>query len=117
MRQSGLADLFASLRRETVYVGVSAGSMVATSQSATPRGELDLTFALAPGIGLVDFSLFPHLDYEAKPDTSLANVERWAARLPVPMYAIDDQTAIKVANGTVEVVSEGSWKLFNKPAH
>jgi dipeptidase E len=134
MRQSELADLFASLRRETVYVGVSAGSMVATSHIgetytghkppggndiksedvvlATPRGQLNLTFALAPGLGLVDFSLFPHLDHEAKPDTSLANVEKWAARLPVPMYAIDDQTAIKVTDGTVEVVSEGHWKLF-----
>jgi dipeptidase E len=32
--------------------------------------------------------------------------------VPVPGYAIDDQTAIKVTGGTVEVVSEGNWKLF-----
>jgi dipeptidase E len=135
MRQSGLADLFGSLRREMVYVGVSAGSMVVTSHIGetytsskppsadditsedillpTPQGELwNVTFVVAPGIGLVDFSLFPHLDDEAKPDASLANVERWAARVPVPMYAIDDQTAIKVVDGTVEAVSEGHWKRF-----
>jgi dipeptidase E len=46
------------------------------------------------------------------PDTSLDNVERWAAGLSVQAYAIDDQTAIKVVDGTVEVVSEGHWKLF-----
>src|SRR5438874_12745442 len=46
------------------------------------------------------------------PDTSLANIERWAAGIPVPAYAIDDQTAIKVVDGTVDVVSEGHWKLF-----
>jgi dipeptidase E len=46
------------------------------------------------------------------PDTSLANIEQWAAGLSVPAYAIDDQTAIKVVDGTVEVVSEGQWKLF-----
>ena len=71
-----------------------------------------MIFAIAPGMGLVDFSLFPHLNDEAKTDTSMANVERWAARLPAPMYAIDDQTAIKVTDDTIEVVSEGHWKLF-----
>ncbi|MEO8610475.1 MAG: peptidase E, partial [Chloroflexota bacterium] len=34
------------------------------------------------------------------------------AKLPNPSYAIDDQTAIKVDDGTVEVVSEGHWKQF-----
>ena len=43
---------------------------------------------------------------------SMADAEKWAAGMPVPAYAIDDQTAIKVVNGTVEVVSEGHWKLF-----
>jgi dipeptidase E len=46
------------------------------------------------------------------PDASLANAEKWAARLPVPTYAIDDQTAMKVTDGSVEVVSEGHWKRF-----
>jgi hypothetical protein len=42
----------------------------------------------------------------------MANAEKGAAGVPVPGYAIDDQTAIKVIDGTVEVVSEGHWKLF-----
>jgi dipeptidase E len=135
MRQSGLAGIFASLRRDIVYVGVSAGSMVVTSHFGetyvgrkppgasdvksedivvtTPQGKVsNLTFVMAPGMGLVDFTLFPHLDDEAKPDASLANVEKWASRVPGPTYAIDDQTAIKVADGAAEVVSEGHWKLF-----
>jgi dipeptidase E len=29
-----------------------------------------------------------------------------------PAYAIDDETAIKVTDGTIEVVSEGHWKLL-----
>jgi dipeptidase E len=61
---------------------------------------------------LVDFSLLPHLDHERFPENSLAKLERVAARIPVPTYAIDDQTAIKVNDGTVEIVSEGHWKLF-----
>jgi dipeptidase E len=112
MRQSGLADLLPSLRPETVYVGLSAGSMV-----LTPRIGADFVDWKAPTggdetLGLVDFSIFPHLDHEAMPRNSLANAERWAADMPGPAYAIDDETAIKVVDGTVEVVSEGHWKLF-----
>ena len=64
------------------------------------------------GAGLVDFALIPHLDHEDHPAASMANAEKWARKLTVPVYAIDDQTAIKVVDDTVEVVSEGHWKLF-----
>jgi Peptidase family S51 len=60
-------------------------------------------------LGLVDFSMFPHLDHENMPDNSMANAEKWAAGMPQPVYLIDDQTAIKVTDGAVEVVSEGHW--------
>ena len=56
--------------------------------------------------------MFPHLDHEAMPEHSMAKAETWAAGLPVAGYAIDDQTAIKVLDGNVEVVSQGHWKLF-----
>ena len=113
MRQSGLADLLPSLRPETVYVGTSGGAMVATPDfgGATYDDSEPLTGS-DKALGLVDFSVFPHLEREDMPDTSLANIERWAAGISVPAYAIDDQTAIKVVDGTVEVVSEGHWKLF-----
>ncbi len=63
-------------------------------------------------LGLVEFSIFPHVDREALPESTMAAAERWAAGLPGPAYAIDDESAIKVVDGTVEVVSEGHWKLF-----
>ena len=66
----------------------------------------------ACGSAAVDFSLFPHLDHESFPENSLANAEQWAAKVPVPTYAIDDQTAVRVTDGTLEVVSEGHWNLF-----
>ena len=110
MRQSGLADLLPSLR--AVYVGFSAGSMV-----LTPRiGEFFVEWQSPTGgdetLGLVDFSIFPHLDHEMLPENTMADAERWAAGLGGPAYAIDDETAIKVSNGTVEVISEGHWKRF-----
>jgi dipeptidase E len=112
MRQSGLADLMPSLS-ETVYVGLSAGSMVMTPRIGEdfvgwkpPAGGDDST------LGVVGFTIFPHLDHEDLPENTMADAERWAAGMPVPAYAIDDETAIRVADGAVEVVSEGHWKLF-----
>ena len=64
-------------------------------------------------LGVVDFSIFPHLDNPDLPENTIANAERWAASLAGPAYAIDDQTAIKVVDGAVEVVSEGHWKRFD----
>ena len=63
-------------------------------------------------LGIVDFSIFPHLDHPMLPENTMAEAERWAAGLAAPAYAIDDETAIKVVDGTVEVISEGHWKLF-----
>jgi dipeptidase E len=132
MRRSGLADLFPSLP-ETVYVGVSAGSIAMASMFgetyfdppkcsgerlssegivfAGPEGEITMTLVMAKGVGLVDFAIIPHVEYDDHHD--VANAEKWASRLPVPAYAIDDETAVTVIDRTVEVVSEGHWKLFN----
>ncbi len=113
MRQSGLADLLPSLR-ETVYAGLSAGSMVMTPHI----GEEFVQWKPPTGgdrtLGIVDFAMFPHLDNEAMPDYSMANAEKWAAGLQVPGYAMDDQTAIQVVDGAVQVVSEGHWKRFTR---
>jgi dipeptidase E len=119
MRQSGLADLLPSLQ-DTVYVGVSSGSMVLTPNFGEPYDDWfcreppasDLPAGDDRALGLVDFSLFPHLDHERFPQNSLANAKIWAAERPGPTYAIDDQTAIKVTDDAFEVVTEGHWKLF-----
>jgi dipeptidase E len=108
MREVGLADLLSSMP-ETVWVGVSAGSMV-----MTPRiGNDFVAWPLAPddrALGVVDFSIFPHLNHEMMPRNTLAEAERWVTEIGLPAYAIDDQTAIKVVGGDVEVVSEGEWR-------
>jgi dipeptidase E len=117
MWQSGLADLLPSLR-ETVWVGLSAGSLVMTPRIGEDFVEWKPPTGSDTTLGIVDFSIFPHLDHEDLPDNSTADAERWAAGIRGPAYAIDDETAIRVVDGTVEVVSEGHWKLFtpNLPA-
>jgi len=111
LRTSGLADLLPSLR-DCVWVGFSAGSMV-----LTPRIGEDFVGWKSPSgsdetLGLVDFSIFPHVDHPDLPENTMAEAERWAGGLSNPAYAIDDDTAIKVVDGIVEVISQGHWKLF-----
>jgi dipeptidase E len=112
MRESGLADLLPSLP-ETVWVGLSAGSMVMTPRIGEdfvgwkPRSGDDRT------LGVVDFSIFPHVDHPDLSENTMAAAEGWAARISGAAYAIDDDTAIRVTDGDVEIISEGHWKLFN----
>ncbi|MEV0790969.1 Type 1 glutamine amidotransferase-like domain-containing protein [Kribbella sp. NPDC050459] len=130
--RSGLAELLKT--NEAVYVGVSAGSIAATTTFVetypepprgadqplksekfvfrTPQGDLDRILVTARGAGLVDFGVIPHLEHPHHLDASLANAEQWAARIPAPTYAIDDDSAVRVVDGTIDVVSEGAWKLF-----
>jgi len=117
MQQSGLADLLPSLN-DTVWVGMSAGSMVITPRIGADfvswKPPIGITTDGDKTLGLVDFSIFPHLDNPALPENTMAHAERWAAGMRVPIYAIDDETAIKVVDGTVEVISEGHWQRFTE---
>lgn len=112
MRESGLAALLPSLN-DTVWVGLSAGSMVmapkvgqAFIESRPPKTGEDRA------LGLVDFGIFPHLDHPGFDGNTMACAERWAIDIGGPAYAIDDQTAIQVVDGQVTVVSEGRWRHF-----
>lgn len=116
LRRSGLADLLPTLDK-TVYVGVSAGSIVMTPYNGDaefnlewlPEGS-DVAREGDRALGLVDFTVRVHVDREGF-NTS-ADVEEWASGIPVPTYALDDQSAIKVVDGDLEVISEGAWKRY-----
>ena len=135
--QSGLTAVLTSLNKDLVYVGVSAGSMAvnaifgetvsdARAGAGTPltmenmvfntaEGEISKMFFTAKGAGLTDFAVIPHFNNPDFQDACGPNAEKWAAKIPADVYAIDEQTAIKVVAGQVEVVSEGQWKFFSKP--
>jgi dipeptidase E len=112
MRQSGLADLLPSLG-DKVWMGLSAGSMVMTPRvgEAFVESKPSIT-GDDKALGIVDFSIFPHLDFPGFPENSMAHAERWAEAIGHPSYAIDDQTAIQVVDGAVKVISEGNWRYF-----
>lgn len=110
MQQSGLAALLPSLLNKTIYVGLSAGSMIMTRYGTT-YSHHTLPAENDKCLSIVDFAIHPHLDHEQFPENSMENYEKLAATLFMPSYLIDDQTAIKVVDDKIEVVSEGNWKL------
>jgi dipeptidase E len=132
MAESGLTDLLLTLAKPPVYVGVSAGAIataslfseayaeppnaagrpLSTEDIVLPDGDVKRTLVTAHGMCLTNFAIIPHFENPDHLDASSANAEAWAAKLPVPVYAIDEESAVKVDNEIVEVVSEGRWKLF-----
>ena len=111
LRESGLAELLPELT-DTVYVGLSAGSLAVTPKIGDffvgwrpPSGD-------DRGLGLVDFSIFAHLNNPRCPENTEAAAQEWAASIGGPAYAIDQQSAIQVVDGAVDVISEGEWRFF-----
>ena len=135
MHHTGLGELLHSLDDTHVYVGVSAGAMAATTLFAETYGEMPtcrqdalstemVTFhsatgaftaplITAQGIGLVDFNIIAHLGAEWHTTASDDNARIWASKVPVPTYALDDNSGVMVADGKVEVISEGRWLMLN----
>lgn len=113
MRESGLADLLPTLN--IVWVGFSAGSMVMTPNIGKEFVNWPEQGSNDEALGIVDFAIFPHLDNEDLSDNNMDAAERWFASIRTPAYAIDNETAIKVVDGSVEVIAEGRWRYFDYP--
>jgi len=121
---NGLAAEMTALVESKVYVGVSAGSMIFSRNLSQKTGEAfgehdDLRIlgearARSP-FGLFDWYLKPHLNSPDFPDRTPAWFEEAAAKLDFPVYAIDDNSAVRVRGGETDVVSDGAWRLLNSP--
>ena len=112
-RQTGLFDIFKDLIKDKIYGGISAGLIIATPiinvafvepPDTNSVGLQDLT-----GLNLVDFEVSPH----SPGMVTLENTITYSKSVTRPLYALDDQSAIKVDGDKVEVISEGVWKKFN----
>lgn len=113
--KSGLKEILPEMLKKKIYVGISAGSIVTSKDisllSVFYEGEFDNE--KQNGLGFVDFQIRPHLNSPFFPKANLENMEKIAKEFPETFYAIDDNTAIKVIEDKVEIVSEGAWKKFN----
>ena len=117
---TGLLDWLDKNRNKKVYVGASAGSILATPTIAVadvdnidenmPENLPAITDLRA--LGWVQFEFIPHVPDWISPKTA----EKYAKMTSNELYVVDDRTAIKVDGGNIEVISEGAWKLFNEQA-
>ena len=117
-----LAAEMAEVVESKVYVGVSAGSRIFSRNLSEKTGEafgehedlriLGETRARSP-FGLFDWYLKPHLNSPDFPDRTPAWFEEAAAKLDFPVYALDDDSAVRVRRGEIDVVSNGTWRLLN----
>lgn len=108
MVKSGLSEILSDY--QGVYVGLSAGSMVLTPRIGSDFVNWNPDHLTDKTLGLVDFSIFPHLDHPMLPDNNMKTAEAWAKEIKIPAYVIDDDTAIKVVDGRIDVISEGKWR-------
>jgi len=117
--QSGLSEILPELLKTKIYVGVSAGTVVATPSIINARSEKQLLLdikeiAYNNGLSLVNFMIEPHINSVWFKDSTFDNLEKRSKEYKYPIYCLDDNSAIKIDGDKVEVISEGEWKLFEK---
>lgn len=97
-----------------IYVGVSAGSIVATPNTLSafiePADTNSIDLTNFDGLSLVDFEISPHTNNYVP----LENVIEYSEKTKNSVYALDDNSAIKIDGDKIEIISEGEWKLFKK---
>jgi len=118
IKKSGLGDILRKMLTNKIYVGISAGSMVATHKLSVSSSERLYSQEVGEhkdekALGFVSFHIRPHFNSPHFPKLRKELLEKMAKELKEPIYAIDDQTAIKVIDSSIEVISEGEYLEFN----
>lgn len=116
LKKSGLAKELPRLLKTKVYVGISAGSIVANKTlNASSEFLYDTRYGEGiAGLGLVDFAFRPHLNAPDFPKVRDTVLKKLSLKFDCDLYAIDDQSAIKIEDGKLTVISEGKWILYPK---
>ena len=118
LNRSGLAPLLPELLKTKVYAGLSAGSMVTNPDLALTisqivyEEDMDRMEDMA-GLGLVDFYVLPHLNSPYFTKVREDTIKKAVMGTKEKVYVLDDNSAVRVADGKVDVVSEGKWFVVN----
>ncbi len=118
INKSGLVKIIPQLLKNKIYVGLSAGSMVASKDLALKATQIlfdedwDKTEDMA-GLNFVDFYCIPHLNSKHFPKLRENFIKEATTGMTETIYGLDDQSALKVIDGQVEVISEGEWFVLN----
>ncbi len=114
LNKSGISKLLPDLLKDKVYVGVSAGSMVTNPDLALKLSQViyeedKLETEELDGLNFVDFYFLPHLNSEWFKNMRRENIEKVKQGIDRPIYALDDNSALKIIDNNIEVISEGEW--------
>ena len=117
--QSGLSKILPKLLETRIYIGVSAGTIIITPSIINADFEAEIVKEIDEeifhdGLKLVNFMIEPHVNSEYFPESTFEKLKTRSQKYQYPIYAIDDETAIKVDGDNIEVISNGSWKKFTK---
>ena len=117
VNKSGLKEILPSLLKNKVYAGLSAGSMITNPDLSLKISQivydedLDKTEDV-DGLGYVDFYFLPHLNSKWFPKLREKNIKEAIKDIKKKVYALDDQSALKVVDGEVEIISEGEYLVY-----
>lgn len=120
LNESGLAELLPELLKKRVWAGISAGSMVTNPTLALSSKDKKIYYEEKFGynsekaLGFVDFYTRPHFNSPDFPQARKDYLEEVAKDIPDTIYALDDNSAVKVIDGKIEIVTEGEYLVFNK---
>lgn len=119
LKKSGLAELLPRLLATRTYVGISAGSIVATHKLSVTQAQRLYSEEIGEyegedGLGFVNFHIRPHLNSPHFPKVRDEYLQQLAKEILETIYAIDDDTAISVVDGKMKVVTEGEYKIYNQ---
>jgi len=115
LEESGLAELLPELLKTRVYAGISAGSIVTNPNLAGSNDdkkkycEENFGYRSEAALNLVDFYIKPHFNSPSHPTSRKEIIEKLAAETGKTVYALDDESALKVIDGNVEIISEGEY--------
>ena len=117
LKKSSLAHMLLDLLKTRVYVGISAGSMVTTKNLVLSQSK-QLYYENLPknysneGLGFFNFHFRPHLNSPDFPNVRHEFLKKIAKELKDPIYALDDQSALKIQDEKIEVISEGEYIII-----
>ena len=106
-QRSGFDKLLPKLLEEKVYVGSSAGSMVIGKRISEAAYRLiydeESTYGVKEYLGLVDFSIMPHLDSPYFPNRKETLIEA-VGSFEGKVYGLRDDSAVVIENEQLTLI-------------
>ena len=118
INKSGLVKLLPEYMKTKVWVGISAGSMVTNPDLAAKISQaiydedFDKSYEVS-GLNYVNFYFLPHLNSPFFPNLVEEKIKKLAETTTRKMYVLDDQGALKIVDGNVEIVTNGKYLEYN----